>query len=156
MDERSQKIIGDLEPLMTRLRESPVLDRGKTMGWPEEGVYVFYENGKPRYIGRSNSVRNRVRQHSSPSAKAAQAPFAVRLLREKLNEPGGHRARYNGKQLAEKYVQEFQEQLERISKMDVRAVEITDQPTQGIFEIYASVALGTDVDAGGYNDFRTS
>ena len=91
------------------------------------GVYVFYEDGKEIYVGRSQSVKKRIQQHFSASEKGA--PLAFRFLKEDLGLATGQGAPYTSKQLAEKYKSEFKERKQRVSKMEVRAVEIMDCTT---------------------------
>ena len=54
-------------------------------------------------------------------------------------------------ELADKYEAEFREQKQRVSNMEVRAVEVTDSVVQAVFEIYAALTLGTTR----YNRFDT-
>ena len=99
------------------------------------GIYVFYENGKPLYVGRSNRIRRRLYEHSRPSSSKKQAHFAVKLEKE----------------LPEK---SFEKQKKRIEKMKVKYVEIPDSPDsveQAIFEIYVHLKLHTK-----YNDFNNN
>lgn len=61
----------DLEPLSPEVR-------GK-------GVYVFYEHGKPLYVGRSDDIRKRILVHSRPGSPAGSANFAFILTRAEWN-----------------------------------------------------------------------
>ena len=47
-----------------------------------KGVYLFSEDGQHLYVGRTNHLRNRMRQHSIPGAQHNQAVFAFRLARQ--------------------------------------------------------------------------
>ena len=43
---------------------------------PERGIYLFSERTRHLYAGRSNRLRNRLQEHSRPSADNNSAPFA--------------------------------------------------------------------------------
>lgn len=155
MHERFQQIIDRMEPLLVNLMESPPIGWDDRKRLPIKGVYVFYEEGNPIYVGRSNRIPQRIREHGSDSSRKESATFALKLLRKKLGLPGGHNDKYTRTQLQEKYGDEYRAQRELIRSMEIRAVEIADQRTQAIFESYAILALGTDGPKG-YNDFHTT
>jgi len=46
---------------------------------PSSGVYLFSEDGRHLYVGRSNRVRARYRDHCRPGAAPGQAAFAFQL-----------------------------------------------------------------------------
>lgn len=47
------------------------------------GIYIIYLNGKPFYVGRSNSIRTRLlRQHLSSKNENASSSFRLHLLKE--------------------------------------------------------------------------
>ena len=145
---RFEDIVARMEPLLEQLQNSLPYNAPTYKGLPEKGIYVFFERGAPMYIGRVGStskqtMRNRIRQHTIPSAEHNQAVFAFRLLQEKLGVATGHGAELSRAELAKKYESEFKEMKER--------VEIKDSVTQAVFEIYASLALKTTR----YNNFDT-
>ena len=92
----------------------------------------------------SKTMRSRIQQHTRPSSGHNTATFAFILLQEKYPEKLSRAER------AKKYEVEFNEMKERVSKMDVRAVDIKHSETQTVFEVYASLALRTR-----YNKFDT-
>ena len=114
---------------------------------PRAGVYVFYENGDPLYVGRSNNIRDRIRSHGADSSRRYSATFALKLLREDLDYPAG-----TAKEIEEGHGEEYRKQRQRVRSMTFRAVPIPDQLEQTLFEIYAILELGTDSK---YNDFDT-
>ena len=141
-------IVAQLGPLLEDLQSGPAYHGPTLRNLPKKGVYVFYEDGKPMYVGRvgSNSkqtIRQRVRQHTIPSSGHNQATFAFRLLQEELDLPVGHESDMTRPELAKRYEAEFSEQKRRVRKMEVRVVEVTDSVLQAVFEIYAAVTLGT-------------
>ena len=70
--------------------------------------------------------------------------FAFRLLREMLNEPKGR-----AEDIEKAHGEEYRQQRERVRKMTFRAVSISDQLEQTLFEIYAIIEKET---ASKYND----
>ena len=156
MQARFEEIVAQLGPLLEELQSGPTYQGLTLRKLPKKGVYVFYEDGKPMYVGRvgSNSkqtIRQRIRQHTIPSSGHNQATFAFRLLQEELALPVGHESDITRPELADKYEAEFREQKQRVSNMEVRVVEVTDSVVQAVFEIYAALTLDTTR----YNRFDT-
>ena len=148
-----QKIVDQMEPLLRTLEKSDgfIIENG--IGpLPEKGVYVFYEDGKPIYVGRSNRMRARIREHAAESSRHESATFAYKLLLDAIGEPGGHSSSRTRKEIQASYSQEYQRQRQRIRRMELRAVQIENQRVQSVFEIYAIIALGTFK----YNAFHTT
>lgn len=121
---------------------------------PKECVYLFSEDGKNLYVGRTRHLRQRMRQHSIPSSQHNQAVFAFRLAREAT---GRLVASYSGEgrraSLASDdalFAAAFTAAKERVRAMKVRYVEETNPLRQALLEIYASIVLATP-----YNDFNT-
>ncbi len=135
-----------MEGLIERLRDGPEYTRDDLRGMPKKGVYVLYEDGEPIYVGRSNSLAQRIRAHSANSSRHESATFAFKLYKEGIGKPEGTR-----KEVQAMDPDEYERQRERVGKMTIRAVEIEDQREQTIFEIYAVLSLGTTR----YNTFET-
>jgi predicted GIY-YIG superfamily endonuclease len=121
---------------------------------PQPCVYLFSENGRHLYAGRTRNLKQRLRQHSIPSSQHNQAVFAFRLAREAT---GRLVAAYTGEgRRAELAVNDaafaaaFTAAKTRVRAMQVRYVEETDPLRQALLEIYVSVVLATP-----YNDFNT-
>ncbi len=114
---------------------------------PHKGVYVLYENSHPIYVGRSNNMRNRIREHGADSSDRYSATFAFKLLRQALNNPEGR-----AEDIERAHRDEYRQQRERVRAMTFQAVEITDQLEQTLFETYAINDMCT---APQYNDFET-
>ena len=134
-----------MRPLMGQLTS------GEERSWhdyreaPEKGVYVLYEGGKPVYVGRSNRMRARIREHGADSSRRYSATFAFKLLLEELGDTTGTR-----QAIEEAHSEEYRRQRERVRAMSFRAVGIEDQLDQTLFETYAILELGTYPR---YNDF---
>ena len=121
---------------------------------PSECIYLFSENDRSLYVGRTRKLRQRLRQHSIPSAQHNQAVFAFRLARE---ETGRLAAAYTGEgrraTLAvddNEFAAAFRTAKERVRAMQVRYVEEKDPLRQALLEIYVAIVLKTP-----YNDFNT-
>ena len=134
MNSAEDRILSNMPKLLRKLQCEPLLNQDPL---PSEvkgkGIYVFYENGQPLYVGRSDGLRNRVLLHSRPSSIRAQAPLARILAKNKGQSD-----------------QVFSDQKERVKKMRVRVVELTDDYEQAIFEQYAAFILNTC-----YNEFKS-
>jgi predicted GIY-YIG superfamily endonuclease len=121
---------------------------------PSACVYLFSENDRHCYVGRTRNLRQRLRQHSIPSSQHNQAVFAFRLAREATGRliaaysGVGRRAALATDDAA--FVASFVEAKRRVRTMQVRYVDETDPLRQALLEIYAAVVLATP-----YNDFNT-
>jgi hypothetical protein len=117
------------------------------------GVYLFTENGRHLYVGRTRNCNARLGQHTRVSPKENSAPFAFNLAKRAAQKTGVHAI---GTRLAVSAREEF-DALFRAAKAQVRAMEfrfvpIDDPALSTIFEVYASIALGTE---GEFNLFET-
>lgn len=125
----------------------PWIDLGEL---PKKGIYVFYENNQPIYVGRTNRMRDRIKQHGRPSSTHNSAPFAFNLAKRAALEKGINIDKpRNLLENDPNFMKLFLEAKNRVSRMSVRVIEIDNQITQTIFEVYASIALRTTE----YNSF---
>jgi hypothetical protein len=77
MDEKFASLVETLAPKLAALLAMPPFKYGELRpDMPACGVYLFTENGKPLYVGRSNDLRGR---HCRPGATEWQAAFAFQL-----------------------------------------------------------------------------
>jgi predicted GIY-YIG superfamily endonuclease len=117
----------------------------------ESGIYLFSENDKHLYVGRTNNIKRRYKEHINP--KVYDAPFAFRLARE---DTGNNKATYSKKGSRKKLLltKSFKISLKtaknKISKMNFRYVLESDSIKQALLEIYVAVVLKAP-----YNDFDT-
>ena len=148
-----QKIIDQMDPLLEELiTSSPHTIEDGPRNLPRKGVYAFYENGKAIYVGRSNRIGDRIREHGAESSRHGSATFAYKLMLEEVGEQGSHSSKSSRQDLQKKYENKYKGQRKRIREMEVRGVTIEDQKVQAVFEIYAILALGTTK----YNSFQTT
>ena len=152
MNVKFNELVAQMPGLFEGLESQPFRTRDNLAEIPERGVYVFYENNKALYVGRSNRLKARIQVHGRPSARHSSAQFAFNLAKEKI-------ARYRDipKDITRKELEKapgferaFFEAKNRVAQMKIRVVQINDQVTQALFEIYAALSLDTR-----YNDFRT-
>jgi hypothetical protein len=145
------KLAKQMPKLLKRLKAEPIRTRGNLKDIPEKGVYVFYEKGKPLYVGRSNRLKKRLLEHGQEGCKPNSAPFAFNLAggKRKLDKKGT--ARKNWRQVPG-LDKAFVQAKKRVREMKIRVVRIDNQAKQALFEIYAILELKTAK----YNDFTTS
>jgi hypothetical protein len=155
MDRKFAVLIEALSPKLERLLATPPLRYGALpRDMPDSGVYLFTENGRHLYVGRSNVLRKRHGRHCRPGATHRQAAFAFQLAREATGRTevayrAGDGSR-DGLMLDPVFAAAFTAAKERIRAMDYRYVEEGDQNRQALLEIYCAVVLATP-----YNDFGT-
>lgn len=145
------EIINQMPILLKKLQESSFFERNNINLLPVKGIYIFYEQDKPIYVGRSRNIHRRVSSHGRPSSGHNSATFAFLLAKEKA-KTYGYDINLSREQLEKnaEFSKIYKEEKARVAKMQIKAVDIINPEVQAIFEIYAAKALGTK-----YNDFDT-
>ena len=138
-------------PLLEDLQTSALLTRASLQNVPQRGIYAFYENEMPLYVGRSNRIRRRIQQHGRPSSGHNSATFAFRLA---LEAAKGQRFDLTGMQRSQletnlRFKGLYDAAKSRVAAMGVRVIQIDDPVEQTIFEVYAALTLATP-----YNEFE--
>lgn len=119
---------------------------------PTRGVYLFSEDGRHLYVGRSNRIRGRLQDHCRPGSNHNKATFAFRIARA---ETGFLTATYSTEgsrsDLERKpgFAEAFIAAKARIKNMDVRFVKEAEPMRQALLEMYVALSLETP-----YNDFE--
>jgi len=149
MNAEFDRCIRELPKLMEQLRKEPLLPPNDLPSIPSQGIYVFYEDTTPIYVGRSNNMRRRIKEHCAASSTHHSATFAFKLA--KMQEKGAVKRTDNALAQDPAFANTFAQKRQTVSKMCVRVIEINDQITQYLFEAYAVLELGTTE----YNDFWT-
>ena len=149
---RFDAVIEKMPKLLRDLQSSQARRRNDLSDISERGIYVFYENEVPVYVGRSRKLKERLQVHSRPSSGHNSATFAFILATEvarKQNFEFGHMTRT---QLENDPVfgEFFRQAKVRVGEMKIRVVEVTGPITQTVFEVYAALMLETP-----HNDFET-
>jgi len=149
MKSKFEEIVNQIPDLMQQLIDSPMRQRNSLGDIPNKGIYVFYENNKPVYVGRTNRMKERIQEHGRKSSYNNSATFAFILAKEIANEQGFDiNIKRKALESNSAFRNIFLEQKERVSRMNVRVVEINDPIIQTIFEVYVSMELDTK-----YNNF---
>ena len=144
-------IITEMPGLFLELQQSQLLYRHELRMIPQAGVYVFYEDDKPIYVGRSNCLKQRLQEHSRPSSTHNSAPFAFNLAKEAAQSKGlSVTISRNLLENVPDFRGLFTQAKQRVWQMQIRAIMVENQVAQTIFEVYAALALKTP-----YNDFTT-
>lgn len=141
-----KEYIDSLEPSFQQLLNmKPVTVATLPKEIPQSGIYLFSENGKHLYVGRTNTIRKRLQNHCRPSSGHNSATFAFRLTREITGitqatyVTDGSRANL---ELDATFGPEFIKQKKRVREMHVRYVSEPEPMRQALLEMYVSVSLG--------------
>ena len=152
VDHSFEELVGELHgKYLELLSMQPVTIDTAPGDCPVGGVYLFTENGKHLYAGRTKRrIRTRLKAHVNT---AKDCPFAWRLAREVM---GVVRATYKKEGsrsdlLAQpQFKQAYDSAKDRIREMEVRFVGEQDPLKQALLEIYVAVLSDAK-----YNDFET-
>ena len=151
MNNDFKRIIEQMPVLMERLMNTELQPWGKLGKLPESGIYAFYENGEPLYVGRSNRMRDRLKEHGRQGSPNNSAPFAFNIAKQDAERTGIDIARTRTDlEHDNKFNKLFRLAKKRVSQMSIRVVEVDDPILQTIFEVYAAMELKTP-----FNDFDT-
>ena len=152
MSGRFNRLVAKMPELLKVLESKPFLTRDNLGGIPQKGVYVFYKNDRPIYVGRSNRLKSRILQHGRPSSMHNSASFAFKLAKKTMSNDKDIPKDITRKELenAPGFAEMFYIARANVAQMKIRAIRIDDQVTQALFEIYAALTLKTP-----YNDFST-
>lgn len=144
MSEQFNNFVEQLTGLFERLISSPLLSRDKLDNLPAKGIYVFYENGVPVYVGRTDNLKRRLLQHSRPSSGHTSATFAFNLAKLDAQQNGLDTSRNRTVlETDNDFNLLFLAAKERVANMSIRVIEIEDPIIQTLFEVYAAIGLNT-------------
>ncbi|MGV8130327.1 MAG: GIY-YIG nuclease family protein [Methanolinea sp.] len=151
MNNQFQTIIEKFPEYMTNLLKTTPVHYSELKDIPKRGIYVYYENDNPIYVGRSQNLRQRLRQHRQQSSDHHSATFAFLIARRDAHKKGlqikGTREEL---QNDPNFYQFFADAKLRIHNMKVQIFQIEDPIEQTLFEVYASLELKTE-----YNTWET-
>jgi hypothetical protein len=127
-------------------KAQPFIEKGLTTRGKRAGIYAFFENGAPQFVGRTRNLQQKLRGHIS--ANHYTATFAFKMGRRKLGLPAtynkvGARAQPQNDPI---FRPEFLRQIERVKAMQVRFVEISDPVHQYLVELYAHIEYALPLD----------
>lgn len=155
MHPRFLAVTESLDQKLAQLLDCPPLRFGQLpVRMATSGVYLFTEQGRYLYVGRSNRLRKRYFLHCRPGSQQNQASFGYKIAREALSIGGASYAAgplsRKGLAATDSFSAEFLRAKARIRDMDYRFIEETDQARQSLLEAYCAIVLDTP-----YNDFDT-
>ena len=110
------------------------------------GCYVMIEDGQPFYVGISKRVISRLQNHVKGKTHNSSS-LAYNIARKNVSEDKD----MSRADFVEKYPNEFNEAIKRISEMKIAWVKIEDPILLYVFEVYAAIELETLE----YNSFET-
>ncbi|WP_135605518.1 hypothetical protein [Methanococcoides sp. NM1] len=152
MNKEFKDRIDSLPKLQNELMNSIKRYRDDLQDIPKSGVYVFYENEKPIFVGRSDHMRKRIMTQGRQGSNHNSAPFAFSLAKEAAieKEMDVQNKTRNELENNPEFNHLFLQAKNRVSKMAIRYISIEDPILQTLFQIYLSMELKTP-----YNDFKT-
>ena len=149
MNAKFEKIINTFPALMEKLNKSHFITREDLKKIPDRGIYVFYDGKKPIYVGRSERLKSRLREHSNQSSSQTSATFAFNLAKSRAKKLGIDIS--GNRKILEQdphFSPIYKEEKNRVSKMKFKVIRINNPIKQNLFEVYASLELKTKQDWG--------
>lgn len=110
------------------------------------GCYVLVDGDRPIYVGISRKVLSRLRQHVRGQTHF-DASFAYAIAQRREPTPGGRDAAM----ATPKFREAFDQAKEYLRSLSVAFIPIENPLELYVFEVYASMSLGTHE----WNTFRT-
>ena len=151
MNQEFKGKVDQLPKLINRLLSSPSMPWSDLGRLPEKGIYMFFEGSRPLYVGRSDRIKKRLKEHGQLSSRHYSASFAFNLAKKAAQEQGVEVTGRRGElEKDPTFARLFREARERVSRMSVKVVEISDPILQTLFEVYAHLELNTK-----FNEFDT-
>ena len=117
----------------------------------DKGIYVFCEDEKPLYVGRTDQIADRLLNHGrKPSSNGrSAATLALILAKHKFKKAYEVQHGLFSKELTRKLndhpgkIEFWQEAVERVKRMSVQVVEVKHPHEQAVFEVYVHEKLAT-------------
>ena len=139
--EHLQNIVALYDELM---QQQPEAFPGTAPAKP--GIYLFLHEGKPERVGRSKSLRNRLRNHLRPdhnsgayAFKRARRRFGTKATYKK----GDGRKELQGNPL---FFALFLEEIERLKTLTIKWIVVENDVDQYLLELYAAMELDLPLD----------
>jgi len=146
MNKEFSEIISKFSILMEELNNSSFIRKDELGNLPKQGIYVFYnEKGIALYVGRSKRLGARLKEHGQPSSGHTSATFAFNNAKRIAKERGlniDRRRRDLESDLA--FSKLYQQEKDRVSKMQIKVIGIEDPIVRTLFEVYVHLELKTD------------
>ncbi len=143
-------LVRDLEGQLNDLKSCPPRKGlpNKSDCLPASGVYAFKLDDAWQYIGRTDRLRQRIKEHLK--GKHNDAPFAFKIARFDTGLTRD-KSRLTRTELENdsRFSTAFESAKAKLSEMEWRFVRISDPNLQCLFEFYAAIELKAK-----YNDFK--
>lgn len=107
------------------------------------GIYVFYENKKPIYVGRANNIRKRIQWHTRKSSGSESASFAFNLAKGEYARKSDVAKKRKELMQIEEFIEIFTKQKEILTNVEFRCISLENDILQTMFEPYLAAKLGT-------------
>lgn len=110
-----------------------------------KGLYVLYEEKQAVYVGRSNSIAERLLMHGRQSSGPESATLAFIIAQEKFEKryPNTKFTNRREQSMDTTFEPYFAEAKTRVKQMTVRVVAVKDDIEQAILEVYLHLKLKT-------------
>ena len=144
-------VVQQMRPLMDKLMSQAPKMLGQRKQFPRvPGVYLISDSEGHLYTGRCKNIWQRMGNHGGKSPDSST--FAFRLASKAVNHKATYLEGKGRKELKkdEAFKTAFLSNVALIRAMTVRFVEIEDDATQHMFELYVHMALKTP-----HNSFAT-
>lgn len=124
------------------------------------GVYVFSENGRALYVGRTGRLQRRLAAHRSSVPHLAR--LACRMARVDTGIAASNMSGTNSRYLLDTddgFRRAFDEAIDRLRVSEATYITVDEDDDAGalqaLIQLHAAVELDTlEIDGGGYNSFR--
>jgi predicted GIY-YIG superfamily endonuclease len=151
MTAKFDAIIQQMNPLLRNLLEQLPKKLGERKGFPKNpGVYLISDGDGHLYTGRCKNIWQRLGNHGGTSPDSST--FAFKLACHAIGRQVTYKKGEGRKEIKQdhRFKEAFLNNVGLIRNMNVRFVEIPDDATQHVFELYVHMALNTP-----HNDFAT-
>lgn len=112
---------------------------------PDKGNYVFYnKNDRPIYVGRTDRMKDRLKEHGQQSSTHTSATFAFNLAKDAARKKGIN-VNISRKDLEKdpEFKKIYTQKKAYVSKLKIRAISIPNPIEQTLFEVYVHLELKT-------------
>ena len=142
----TEELWGKMRPLLDRLIETPPAPRANRAIAAKPGIYLFSDGERPRYVGQTRNLRERLAQHARPGGTHYSATLAFLMAIEDAASRGFDvkRRRADLQDNAE-FAECFTRAKATVASWKVQLVEEADPNVRTVFEVYVHLALGTDL-----------
>lgn len=107
------------------------------------GIYVFYQNDKPIYVGRANNIRKRIQSHTRKSSGSESASFAFNLAKKDYAKMREITEKRKELMEIEEFIEIFRTHKLNLTDVEFRCISIENDILQTMFEPYLAFKLGT-------------